>query len=237
MNNCEAGRSPAVLRFWESPVYFIVLGYANKVAEEVALDACRAAQIPIVRRCSGGGCVLQGPGCLNYAIVLPLRAVPGSGESGELATITETNRFVMERHRAACQTLASGQVAVAGKTGEVAVAGHTDLALDGRKFSGNAQRRRREWFLFHGTILYNFDLPQIGAFIRHPPRQPDYRQDRSHSEFVVHLPASRSQIENALAQAWQATEPREPSAVADWQAASEALCHERYDREDWNLKF
>ena len=40
----------------------------------------------------------------------------------------------------------------------VEIEGHTDLAIDGVKFSGNAQRRRRDALLFHGTILLGFDL-------------------------------------------------------------------------------
>jgi lipoate-protein ligase A len=78
-----------VLRFWESPVHFVVLGYANKAREEVDIEACRTRCVPILRRCSGGGTVLQGPGCLNYSVILRIEAAP------ELQSITETNRFVM----------------------------------------------------------------------------------------------------------------------------------------------
>src|SRR5689334_16956944 len=66
----ETGNSGEVLRFWESPTHFVVVGYANKVGAEVNVAACDARNVPILRRCSGGGTVLQGPGCLNYALVL-----------------------------------------------------------------------------------------------------------------------------------------------------------------------
>src|SRR5688572_6131078 len=67
---CEAGFADEVLRFWESPTHFVVVGYGNKVDSEVEVAACRADGIPILRRCTGGGTVLQGPGCLNYSLVL-----------------------------------------------------------------------------------------------------------------------------------------------------------------------
>ena len=62
---CESGDGVECLRFWESPEPFVVVGYANKVETEVNVAACEARKIPILRRCSGGGTVVQGPGCLN----------------------------------------------------------------------------------------------------------------------------------------------------------------------------
>src|SRR5262245_40949097 len=67
---CEDHGADEILRFWEPRNYFVVLGYGNKAAAEVDLEACAAEKIPVLRRCSGGGTVLQGPGCLNYALIL-----------------------------------------------------------------------------------------------------------------------------------------------------------------------
>src|ERR1051325_5350957 len=72
-----AGETPAlpgILRLWEPTRYFVVLGYANRLATEVNAAFCRQNTIPILRRCSGGGTVLQGPGILNYTLVLPADA-------------------------------------------------------------------------------------------------------------------------------------------------------------------
>src|ERR1700685_1591535 len=66
----EENGGEEILRFWEAPETFVVVGYANKIAAEVNVAACEAREIPIFRRCSGGGTVLQGPGCLNYTLIL-----------------------------------------------------------------------------------------------------------------------------------------------------------------------
>ena len=58
------------------------------------------------------------------------------------------------------------------------------------KFSGNAQRRRRHALVFHGTILYGFDLSLIDALLKFPSAQPEYRASRSHSEFVRNISAA-----------------------------------------------
>jgi lipoate-protein ligase A len=198
-----------LLRFWESPQYFVVVGYANRIASEVNEEACRADGIPIYRRCSGGGTVLQGPGCLNYALVMPAPA----------ASVTETNRFVMERHRAALETLLHQPVAVEGVT---------DLTLAGRKFSGNAQRRKRRYVLFHGTFLLDFDLRRIETYLRPPTRQPAYRQGRPHTAFLCNLGLPASQIRRTLAAAWDARQPWRGELVLDLA---------KYTSAQWNRKF
>src|SRR5436190_1549788 len=72
----EAAGGDGVLRFWEPAEPFVVVGYSNQVAQEVDVAACDAAGIPVLRRCSGGGTVVQGPGCLNYALVLNIEQTP-----------------------------------------------------------------------------------------------------------------------------------------------------------------
>jgi len=120
---CEETGGSEILRIWEPTQYFVVVGYANKVELEVNAENCRAKQIPVLRRCSGGGAIVQGPGCLNYSLILNFT------DNYLLQTITRTNRFVMERHREMLQ-------AHWGMT--LKTEGHTDLASGALKFSGTA---------------------------------------------------------------------------------------------------
>ena len=85
---CEGDEEDGLLRVWEPDHYFVVLGYSNKVASEVNVTACEAKGIPIFRRFSGGGTVLQGPGCLNYSLVLRNERL------GIPADLTASYRFV-----------------------------------------------------------------------------------------------------------------------------------------------
>lgn len=207
-----------ILRFWEPPRPFVVLGYANRVAAEVDAGACQARGVPILRRCSGGGAVLQGPGCLNYALVLRLTA------DGPLATITGANRFIMERNaRAVAETLGR----------PVAVQGHTDLTLGGRKFSGNSQRRKRTRLLFHGCFLLDLDLALIERCLRLPSRQPSYRRHRPHADFVVNLRVNAEPLKAALRRTWNATGPM--TNLPSERLAR--LAREKYATPEWNFRF
>ena len=229
-----------VLRCWESRQIFVVVGYGNRVESEVHVEECRRRGVPILRRCSGGGTVVQGPGCLNYNLTLRLP------ESGPLTTVTGTNDFVMERQRAALEKLLGASVSVQG---------HTDLAWQEvervtgtpalpsplspptsappwQKFSGNAQRRRRRALVFHGTMLHDFDLGLIDALLNFPSAQPDYRAGRGHAEFVRNIPAPASDLRTALRTAWSAKEIL-PAVPRDRLAA---LLRDHYSNENWNRR-
>jgi lipoate-protein ligase A len=195
LDAAEAGTGGEVLRFWESPTPFVVVGYANKIASEVNIAACEVRGIPILRRCSGGGTVVQGPGCLNYAVVLRITA------DGPTRNISAANQFIMERNRAAVASLNPQP-----STFNISVRGHTDLALGNLKFSGNAQRRRKNFLLFHGALLLDFQLPLISELLNMPSLQPDYRNSRTHEEFIMNLNLPTMEVKNAIATDWQAVE-------------------------------
>lgn len=221
LDAAEAGQSEEVLRFWESPEHFVVVGYANKAETEVNVAACEARSIPILRRCSGGGTVVQGPGCLSYAIVLQIT------KDGPTRSISAANHFIMERNAAAIQS------AISNPQSTITVRGHTDLAIGGLKFSGNSQRRRKSFLLFHGTLLLNFDLPLVTELLNMPSLQPDYRASRSHAEFIANLKLTPAHAKSALQQAWAAA--GELHAVPCSEIA--ALAEQKYSRREWNFKF
>ncbi len=215
---CEAGEADELLRFWEPTRYFVVVGYANHIATEVNIPFCRQNTIPVLRRCSGGGTVLQGPGCLNYALVLRIEG------SGPRQSIASTNNFILDRHRAALRELLLAPVEKQG---------HTDLAIGGLKFSGNSQRRRRNFLLFHGSFLLDLDIDLIQKALPLPSKQPDYRLGRSHVNFLTNLKVAPHLVKSALRSLWKANAPL--AEVPLGQIAQ--LVREKYGSEEWNQKF
>jgi lipoate-protein ligase A len=215
---CEQNGEHEILRFWESPQHFLVLGYSNKSSTEVNLDSARRSDVPVLRRCTGGGAVLQGPGCLNYSLIL---RIP---DSGALAHITDTNASLMRRHQEALRPILGGAVEMRGTS---------DLALGSLKFSGNAQRRKRKFLLFHGTILQNLDIELVERLLPMPSRQPDYRHNRPHREFLTNIATDSTALKIALRQHWDATEPLRE--IPEKQIA--ALARDVYASDAWNFKF
>jgi lipoate-protein ligase A len=214
------------LRFWEPQNHFVVVGYGNQVPSEVNAPACEAAGIPILRRCSGGGTVLQGPGCLNYSLILKIE------ENGPLTSISSANKFIMERNRAALESKFKTQ------NSKLKTAGHTDLVVESasgraRKFSGNSQRRKKHFLLFHGTFLLNFNIALVEKYLRMPSKEPAYRGRRSHADFLTNLNLPADTVKQALRSAWKVADTLEELP----HDALALLVRDKYVTKEWNFKF
>lgn len=218
----EAVRSAAlptgVLRFWETTKPVVVVGRGTRLAAEVDLAACKRDGVTVLRRVSGGMSIVTGPGCLMYAVV-------------NRPPTTKAGIDLVHRH------VLATMVAGLRETGlEVQAAGTSDLAMPGsngplRKVSGNSLRIARGVYLYHGTLLYNFNLSLISRYLKQPPRAPKYRSDRQHGEFVANLPIDREHLKRAIARAWGAGDN-----LSSWpQDRTSELLASRYSTDDWNL--
>lgn len=163
----------------------VILGKTLKVEKEVYL----AKPLPsIYRRSSGGGSVLHFKGNLNFGLLFSLEKFPG------FYPIHDSYKKIL----GALLSSLKPWMPLEQK-------GLSDLSiLQGgqyKKISGNSQVRRRGWVLHHGTLLYNTHKNiKISQFLRPPEKQPDYRENRSHKEFLMNAlrPVSKSFLEKKI---------------------------------------
>jgi lipoate-protein ligase A len=217
LDAAEAGEiGLPVLRLWESPTPFVVLGRSSRVAFEVDMAGCQAKGITIIRRASGGASVVAGSGCLMYALVMPYAE----------------REHLRELDKLHCDVLSQVRHALAPLALDIEHVGTCDLAINGRKFSGNAVRCKRDHFLYHGTLLYAFDLMFIETVLRQPLRQPDYRASRRHADFLMNLDISAQTLRSALASAFGAS-----TRLTNWpEIRTQRLVTNRYSNEAWNFE-
>lgn len=217
LQEADADPARATLRTWESPNHFVVVGRSNQIDAEIDVKQCQIEGVRIFRRSSGGGAVVLGAGCLAYALALPLTdELRGIG----VAAVT---RSIMETIASSLAPLAAG----------ITVCGTSDLVLNDRKFSGNSQRWLKRAFLHHGTILYGFDLAVLQRLLKQPTRQPEYRLQRPHQDFVANIALCREQIVGRLVEAWRG----EPANYSDQTLEKcRRLAQARYEQDQWNLE-
>ncbi len=212
----EAGTGGATVRLWEQRAYAVVVGAGGSVEIDVDRETCAADGVPVVRRASGGGTVVLGPGCLCVSVVLRVGSAPG------LHTIAGTTAYVMGRLLAAVKPFAP----------DAGNAESGDLTAGGRKFSGCAQQRKRKYVLHHATLLCGLDLTRVTRYLRPPERQPEYRAGREHAAFVTNLPVALAEVRELVIAAW---EPAGEYANPPLDRVRE-LVAERYGRDEWNLR-
>lgn len=150
----------------------IVLGRGSKLELELNVDAAREANVPLLRRRGGGCSVVLDPGNVIVSCTLPL---PGLGGT--------TRAF---------RTISQWIIDALGRTGipNVHQEGISDLALGMRKIGGACIFRSKDLLYYTTTLLFKPDLDLVERFLKHPPREPDYRAARKHRAFMGSLASS-----------------------------------------------
>lgn len=160
-----ARRVPATLRLygWVRPT--VSLGYLQRAAAGIDVEACRRLGIPVVRRLTGGRAVLHAAE-LTYSVAVPL-----DGPWGALSVA------------ASFRALSAGLVEMLRRLGVAAEIGHPGeeggppgdpglcflvrrmpaVLVAGRKLLGSAQRRAQDFILQHGSLLLEVDHALHGA--------------------------------------------------------------------------
>lgn len=218
----ERGNRPEVLRFWSSGRNAVVIGRGQDAAQTVRLEACRENGVPVMRRFSGGGAVLLAPGVLCYTYIMEYEKRPGT-------------RDLRKSYEVVGSLLKEGLRRI-GVESEIQPLG--DLAAGGRKISGNAQARRRKYFLQHGTLLVMPLVKLIDRYLPHPPEEPEYRQGRTHADFLSNLrhlgcDASLDDVKRSIIAASAISETSSPTG--DEIAMAQTLAASKYFNDNWNL--
>lgn len=208
----ENNSGEEILRFWESSIHFIVLGRISKSHEDINWTEVAKNNIPVFRRGSGGGTVVQGPGCLNYTLIL------SKGLHPEITDIQKSYAWVLGRVVSALQ-----KIGVSASFKPI-----SDIALvDGeKKISGNAQKRAKAFILHHGTLLYDFDLNKIAEYLLMPKDKPLYRADRAHLSFVANVHKAQSVIKEEIKAAFS-VEEEASIPTAEEAALLKSFIHEK----------
>ena len=122
----------------------VVIGKNQNPYAEINLDFLRDRGIHVARRITGGGAVYHDLGNVNYTFISEKRDTGG----------LDFARFTLP----IIEALASVGVTAT-------LTGRNDLAIDGRKFSGNAQHESGGRVLHHGTLLFNSDLDALSSVL------------------------------------------------------------------------
>jgi lipoate---protein ligase len=147
----------------------IVLGRGSKPELELNLESIIEDGVAVSRRKGGGCSVVLDPGNLIISQVLPAAGI-------------KDNRKFFDR-------ITQQIIAALKQAGlpQVHQAGISDLAIDDRKIGGAAIYRTNDILYYSATLLLEADLKLLDRYLKHPPREPDYRKGRPHLDFVMNV--------------------------------------------------
>ena len=161
-------KSPNTLRFFKWNPSTATIGQNQSLSNEVDLKFCEDKGFNVVRRITGGGAVFHDfHGEITYSIVCPIKF------------LESLNAFnVLEQFEIITQGI-SAALDIYGIEAEKGIIHCPAIFLDGKKFSGNAQVRRKGYLLQHGTILLDIDPELMYSVLKTPPNVSKTRMVRS----------------------------------------------------------
>lgn len=174
-----ADGGPRTVRVYQWLPSTLSLGYRQD-SETVDWDYCEEYGVDVVRRPTGGGGIYHDTyGDIAYSIIAPADEVPGD---------------LLETYRRFCEPLfaAFDEMGVDARFVEREVEAlyepacylramdpaHDVVAGDGRKLAGNAQYRRQDAVVQHGSITYHVDAEQHLAVFDDPGITAEAFHDR-----------------------------------------------------------
>ncbi len=161
-------KSPSTLRFYKWNPSTASIGRNQSLSNEINLKFAEKRGFTIVRRITGGGAVFHDEFReITYSIVCPIKTLEDLGANK-----------VIEQFEIITQGIIKG-LTIFGLNAEKDIIHCPAILLDGKKFSGNAQVRKKGCLLQHGTILLDLDPELMYSILRAPENVEESRMVRS----------------------------------------------------------
>jgi len=225
----KEGRSQPTLRFYRWNPSAVSIGTFQSMQEEVDVDYCRANNIDVIRRITGGGAVYHDyEGEITYSIILPKghRLAPDD---------------ILDSYRLLCSGIIKG-LEYLGIQSEFKPI--NDIISGTKKISGNAQTRRHSCLLQHGTTIFDLDVELMFTVLKVP-------QEKISDKMISDIKERVTSVRSILGPSVSLQDLREalqygfsealdialvPGSLSnDEREKVEELRSQKYQADDWNF--
>jgi lipoate-protein ligase A len=165
----QADEIPSTLRFLRFTPSAL-LGYHQSAEQELNLDYCKANNIAVQRRITGGGAIYFDETQIGWELYLHKRDVGTS----DMQAIS----------RRICHAAAT---AISALGVDARYRPRNDIEVDGRKISGTGGAFDGDALLFQGTLLIDFDIAKMLRVLRIPAEKLSDKAIASARERVTNL--------------------------------------------------
>src|SRR6478672_2884994 len=201
---------------WQPPC--VSIGYFQRMEEEVDVLKCSDMGVDVVRRITGGGSVLH-EFELTYTFIT--KNYPAN---------------ILESYELICEPVVLCLNRLGYNAKYVPL---NDIVVDNRKVSGNAQTRKNNTLLQHGTILLAVDVERMFSVLKVPSEKDKDKMIDDVKARVTGLNKPFEQVACTLKKSFGekfAAHTIEDSLTYQEEEDTEKLANEKYRSDRWNLK-
>jgi lipoate-protein ligase A len=156
---------------WKPGFTCIVLGFSSDVEKSVYIENVRNDNIPVFKRPSGGEAVLLSPRTLVVSAVKFREK------------LQHVKTYFKDYNGRIIRALESMGVKYLSQKGI------SDISIGEQKIVGSAIYQDKEKVFYHAVLNVGEPGSVIEKYLKHPLKEPGYRQGRRHMDFVTSLAA------------------------------------------------
>ena len=207
-----------ILRLYGWKPSAVSIGYFQSLEQEVNVKKCKELGIDVVRRITGGGAVLH-----EYELTYSF-----------ITKIYPAN--IIESYRSICEPVVTCLYDLGF---EARFSPLNDITVENKKVSGNAQTRRNNVLLQHGTILLDVNVDKMFSVLKVPSEKIKDKIIQDVKERVMGLKVSYDEVANKLwrsfGQKFQA-EVFKDDVKSDESIEAKIMQKYKYSTYEWNYK-
>ena len=164
------------VKVWIPKKTCLVLGRSNDPEGSLHIQNIISDNIPVYKRPSGGETVILTPSTVVISIVFQQANFRGGRSYFDI--INNRIKILLE------------ELGIKN----VELEGISDIALNDVKILGSALYQNKEVVFYHAVLNISESAELMERYIKHPTREPDYRKNRKHREFVTSLAKEKYEV-------------------------------------------
>jgi lipoyl(octanoyl) transferase len=245
------GKVPPTVRFYTWNPATLSIGYFQKAAKEINLEALRERGLGFVRRPTGGRAVLHDQE-LTYSVVVSEShpKMPSSvTEAYKVISMGLLHGFQRLGLRAEMVSLATEEekekYSSPGSSACFDSPSWYELVVEGKKVAGSAQTRQKGVILQHGSILLEMDVELLFSLLNFPSERVKQRMMESFRQKAVTInevsprPIGLQEAVEAFRNGFASgleVELVPGELTPEETALAEELVRTRYAADEWNFR-
>lgn len=154
---------------WQPDKKYIILGRSNNAEDSIFIEKAVNDNIEILKRPSGGETVILSPKTLVISVKLPI---------DNSLKVHKYFALINEKIIEALQNLGIENLRQKGIS---------DISIGEKKILGSSIYKKPNSIFYHAVLNISESPETLEKYLKHPKREPDYRNGRKHSDFVTSL--------------------------------------------------
>lgn len=165
------------IKLWKPDKTYVVIGQRDNIETAVFTEKIISEKITVLKRPSGGHSVVLTPKTIVISILFTEKKMSDIKETFKIA-----NQIIIDALKA--QSVEN-----------LSINGVSDITLNNKKIAGSSMFFDKNRLFFHAVLNISEDAEYISSLLKHPATEPEYRNKRSHSEFISSLKENSYKID------------------------------------------